>query len=182
MKTIYPIIALAVLSACQATTSGNVTRSTSEPLRTRMEGPPNSDPDDCWGRVTTPAVIETVTNQILLQPAQIGSDGQIRSMAVYKTETSQQIVKERQDLWFETICATEQTPEFISSVQRALQVRGVYRGPINGQMTSRTLRAIRAYQTPQGLESSILARAAARKLGLIEYGRPLPEDAPLIEG
>ena len=63
------------------------------------------------------------------------------------------------------------TPEFISSVQRALDVRGFYSGALTGRMDARTLRAVRKYQAPQGLDSSVLSLAAARKLGLVALPR-----------
>jgi peptidoglycan hydrolase-like protein with peptidoglycan-binding domain len=64
------------------------------------------------------------------------------------------------------------TPEFVASVQRALKVRALYRGPISGQMDSRTRAAIRAFQAPDGLDSGILSLDAARKLGLVAVERP----------
>ncbi|MEL6609603.1 MAG: peptidoglycan-binding domain-containing protein, partial [Pseudomonadota bacterium] len=144
-----------------------VSRAEPEPLRIRMEGPPNATPGTCWGRDTTPATIETVTEQIMLQPAEIASDGTVRQPAVYKTETRQAIVRERTDIWFETPCAADLTPAFVASVQRALKVRRLYRGAITGELDARTRRAIRAYQAPQGLDSAILSLAAARQMGLI---------------
>lgn len=125
-----------------------------EPEILRGEGPPDADPNACYGRHTTPAVIETVTEQM--------ADG----TGVFITETQAQIVEERRELWFETPCQAEDDPEFIASLQRALTARGHYRGPISGEMTRRTRRAIRDFQAPQGLDSSILSLAAARQLGL----------------
>lgn len=130
-------------------------------------GPPSALPGSCWGKDTTPARIETVTEQILLHPAEILTDGTVTHPAVYKTETRQQIVKERREIWFETPCSHALTPDFIASLQRALEARGVYRGPINGQMDRRTRRAVHAFQEPQGLDSGTLSLAAARKLGLV---------------
>ena len=161
---------LVVLIGCEPISP--VTRADPEPVRLRMEGPPNAAPDECWGRVTTPAIIETVTDQIVLQPAEIGTDGSIRQPAIYKTETRQAIVRERQDLWFETLCEAELDPEFVSSLQRALAARGYYRGPVTGLLDGPTRRAIRTYQAEQDLDSAILSRAAARQLGLVAYGRP----------
>ena len=148
----------------------------SEPelVATRAEPPPGRDPNACYGQDVTPAVIETVTEQIMLQPAQIDVEGKILYPAVYKTETQQAIVKERNELWFETICAAEMTNEFVSNLQRALKVRGYYRGPINGEMTNRTRRAIRAFQKPQGLDSAILSKPAAKQLGLVAFGHVPP--------
>jgi len=134
--------------------------------------PPGTDPSACYGKDVSPAVIETVTDQILLQPAEIDAEGRVLYPAVYKTETRQAIVKERREIWFETPCAEVLTPEFVASLQRALKVRGVYRGPVTGAMTGWTRRAVRAYQRDQGLDSAILSMAAARQLGLVAYARP----------
>ncbi|WP_050931625.1 peptidoglycan-binding domain-containing protein [Aestuariivita boseongensis] len=128
--------------------------------------PPGAAPGTCWGKTTSPAVIETVTEQVLLQPAQVSTDGTVITPAIYKTETQQRIVKERKETWFETPCAAEMTPEFIASVQRALTVRKLYSGPVTGEMDARTRAAIRRFQSPQGLDSGILSLAAARQLGL----------------
>lgn len=128
--------------------------------------PPGAQPGTCWGQDETPAVIETVTEQIILQPAEIMEDGTVENPAVYKTETHQKIIKPRKATWFETPCETQLTPEFNTSLQRALKARGHYRGPINGEMDGRTKAAIRAYQKPQGLDSAMISLAAARQMGL----------------
>jgi len=139
-------------------------------LRLHWPDAPGAEEGSCWGKHVSPAEIETVTHQILLQPAEVRSDGQVSAPAVYKTETTQAIVQERKELWFETPCAEELTPEFVASVQRALKARNLYRGAITGYIDARTRRAVRKYQAPQGLDSGILSLAAARKLGLSAYG------------
>lgn len=141
-----------------------------EPVKTHGTPPPGMDPAACLGQDATPAEIETVTEQVMLQPAQISATGEVTYPAVYKTEIRQAIIKERRELWFETPCSAALTPEFVSSLQRALKVRGVYRGPINGAMTARTRMSIRAFQKPQGLDSAILSKAAAKQLGLVAFG------------
>lgn len=134
----------------------------------RLEtAPPGARPGSCWGKSVRPAVIETVTEQILLQPAEIHANGKVVSPGIYKTETRQQIVQERKETWFETPCAADLTPDFIASVQRALKARGLYRGPITSVMDARTRAAVRAYQKSQGLDSGILSLAAARQMGLV---------------
>ncbi len=143
-----------------------------EIVQNLAESPPGAAPGTCWGKVATPAVIETVTDQVLVQPAVLAADGSVQSPASYRTETRQEIVKEREVTWFETPCAAAMTPEFVASVQRALKVRALYRGPISGQMDSRTRAAIRAFQAPDGLDSGILSLDAARKLGLVAVERP----------
>lgn len=142
-----------------------------EPQAILAQRPPNAPDGSCWARDTTPAIIETVTEQILLHPAEVGIDGTVRKQAIYKTETRQAIVRERTEIWFETPCAADLTPNFIASVQRALQARGLYRGHVTSQMDSRTRAAIRALQASQGLDSGILSLAAARQLGLIAFER-----------
>ena len=162
------LLLIAALGGCQAAMTG------SEPAVTSQfeAAPPGAPADTCWGKDVTPAVIETVTEQIMLQPAQIQDDGTVTAPAIYKTETRQKIVKERRETWFETPCAAQETPDFIASLQRALAVRGLYRGPVTGEMDKRTRRAVRGYQKPQGLDSGILSLAAARKLGLVAVDRP----------
>nr|WP_246002242.1 peptidoglycan-binding domain-containing protein [Pacificibacter maritimus] len=133
--------------------------------------PPGADPAACFGRHTTPAIVETVTEQVVVQPPQISADGTVSYPATYRTETRQEIVRERKELWFETLCEDALTPDFVASVQRALAVRGQYSGNANGKMDRATRRAIRAYQSAQGLDSEILSLAAARKLGLVALPR-----------
>lgn len=133
----------------------------------RGAGPPDANPAACYGRKSTPAVIETVTEQVMLQPPQIATDGSLREPAIFVTETHQRIVEERRDLWFEVPCALEiGDADFIASLQRALNARGLYSGPVTGEMNRRTARAVRAFQAPQGLDSEVLSLAAAQQLGL----------------
>lgn len=135
------------------------------------DGPPGAHPDSCWGRDVSPAVVETVTEQVMIQPAQITADGTVTSPGVFKTETQQRITRERKEQWFETPCPEAMTPEFVASVQRALAARGMYSGRITGQMDRTTRRAVRRFQVSEDLDSAILSMAAARKLGLIAVPR-----------
>lgn len=143
----------------------------SGPVSTLADPPEGADPNACYARDVTPAVIETVTEQVVLQPAQVSADGTVLYPAVYKTETRQRIVQDRREHWFETVCETQMTPEFIASLQRALAVRGYYRGPATGEINLRTRRAVRRYQAEQGLDSAVLSADAARRLGLISVPR-----------
>ncbi|OUS35102.1 peptidoglycan-binding protein [Rhodobacterales bacterium 56_14_T64] len=135
--------------------------------RAERDAPPGAAPDTCWGKYVTPAIIETVTHQVMLQPAEVLADGTVTQPAVFKTETRQDIVRPRHKTWFETPCDSDLTPEFIASVQRALAARGLYRGSANGEMDRATQTAVRHYQKPQGLDSGLLSLAAARQLGLV---------------
>ena len=95
------------------------------------------------------------------------ADGTVTAPAIYKTETVQRIVREREENWFETPCPEEMTKDFVASLQRALAVRGYYVWQVTGEMDPRTRAAIRRYQQPQGLDSGILSLAAAQQLGLV---------------
>lgn len=133
----------------------------------RGSGPPDADPTACYGQQSTPAIIETVTEQVMIQPPQLSSDGRVLEPAIFVSESQQRIVRERRELWFQIPCEIQaRDPDFIAALQRALAARGLYPGPVNGQMTRRTERAVRDYQAPQGLDSPVLSLAAARQLGL----------------
>lgn len=133
--------------------------------------PPGAAPGTCWGRAVSPAVIETVTEQIMIQPAEVLADGTVLSPAIYRSETHQRIVRERRETWFETPCEAAWTEDFTASVQRALKVRGHYYGAITGRRDKRTRAAIRRYQKEQDLDSAILSLEAARQLGLVAVRR-----------
>ena len=155
------LAALLVLPACvQPQPGGDVSRD-------GRFAPPGAPPDSCWSKQVSPAVIETVTSQVLAEPAQLDGSGKILRPAAFRTETSQQIVQPRQERWIEVPCPAKMTPDFIRTVQRALTARGLYQGPVHGQMDAATRKAVRLYQQPLGLDSGTLSLAAARKLGLV---------------
>lgn len=163
IRTAISALALAGLAACGDPAAGPGAPAVA---RQTQEAPPGAPPGTCWGKHVSPAVIETVTEHVVLKPAEVQPDGTVLRPATYKTETVQKIVQERKETWFETPCAQDLTPEFLSSLQRALAVRGHYKGQVTGEMDARTRAAVRRYQKPQGLDSGILSLAAARRLGL----------------
>ncbi|WP_299623991.1 peptidoglycan-binding domain-containing protein [uncultured Tateyamaria sp.] len=169
ISPLFPALAAALaLSACAE--NGIVTKSNIDPI-SLATAPPGAAPGTCWGKTVSPAVVETVSHKVLLQPAQISSDGRIQAPPIYKTEEMQQVVRPRKEDWFQVPCDTQMTPDFIASVQRALEARGYYRGPITSEMDMRTRAAVRRYQQSEGFDSPVLSTAAARKLGLIAVER-----------
>jgi peptidoglycan hydrolase-like protein with peptidoglycan-binding domain len=113
-----------------------------------------------------------VTEQVQVQPAQISATGEIQSLPIYRTDTRQKILAPRTDNWFQTPCADQMTPQFVSTLQRALEARGVYAGAISGQYDQATRKAMRIYQiSAGGPDSPILALTTARGLGLIAVDR-----------
>lgn len=133
--------------------------------------PPGVTPGGCWVRDIAPAELETVTRQIEVAPALYAADGSLIRPARLRTETVQEIKKERQELIFETPCPDALTPDLIATLQRALEARGVYRGPITGVMDLPTRRAVRRYQNANGLPSGLLSIQTARRLGLLATPR-----------
>jgi hypothetical protein len=129
----------------------------------------------CWGKTVTPAVVERVVKQVQVKPAQVNPDGTVAAPPKYRTENRQEIVSPRRDNWFETPCSEVLTPEFISTLQRALSARGLYAGPVTGVMDVPTRKAIGAFQRAEGPESEVLSIAAARQLGLVTVPRQIAE-------
>lgn len=169
------LAALGGLAACQTAIPDDTFTSVIDPTTnsgsggvqvSRGVGPPNADPQSCYGREIEPAVIETVTEQLLVEPEQLDRDGNVRRPAVFVTATEQRIIEDRTETWFETPCAMEGNVEYIANLQRALTARGHYDGAATGVMDRATVLAVRRYQQPQGLDSGVLSLAAARQLGL----------------
>lgn len=130
--------------------------------------PPASAPGQCWTSDITPAVIETVSEQVIATPAVTDASGAVISPATYATSTHQRIVRDRQTIHIRTPCPEDLTPDFIASVQRALKARGYYLLPVSGVMDAPTLDAIRRFQDPLGLDSPVLSLAGAKTLGLVK--------------
>lgn len=133
--------------------------------------PAGAPPGTCCGKIPTPAVVETVTEQILVTPAKINTDGTIATLPVYRQESRQQIVTPRTDRWFEIPCPPAFTVEFVSTLQRALQARGQYSGAVTGNMDEATRRAVFAVQSAAGLPSDVLSIETARDLGIVAVPR-----------
>ncbi|WP_420860794.1 peptidoglycan-binding domain-containing protein [Algirhabdus cladophorae] len=169
-KLLTGVVFASILSGCVAGTGADVAPSP-QVTRALASPPPGADPAACWGRDATQSVIEDREKLVLVQPAQIELDGTVRQPPIYRNEVRPTVIVPGREIWFEVLCPAQVTPEFVGSVQRALAARGFYKGPISQRMDARTLRAVRKYQSPQGLDSSVLSLAAARKLGLVALPR-----------
>lgn len=132
---------------------------------------PEPGAGECWAGEISPAVIETVTEQVEVTPAQPAGNGKPAVAATFQSQVQQQILTERSDVWFRVPCPGQIGPDTIASLQRALKVRGLYRGGVTGALDPATATAIRRYQAPQGLDSDTLSLVAARQLGLIAWDR-----------
>jgi hypothetical protein len=121
----------------------------------------------CFGRDISPAVIETVTAQEVAVPPVLGPDGAVLVPAVFQTVTRQVIVREREEVAFETLCPPAYTPDFVATLQRALAARGFYSGEVNGLLDEGLGRAVQAYQREDGPDSPLLSIVAGRRLGIV---------------
>jgi hypothetical protein len=148
------------VSACNLVTSPDAPSSADLRAETIRGDKPTEPADACWATDETPAVIETITDQI-------AEDASPTRDAGYRTEIRQQIVQPREQIWFRTPCEAELTPEVVATLQRALAVRGFYQAEPNGELDAATKGAIRAFQMPRGLNSDRLSLAAARELGVV---------------
>ncbi|PIE16145.1 MAG: hypothetical protein CSA68_03890 [Rhodobacterales bacterium] len=154
---------------------------TIEMISSQKTEPAKKRPGQCWGQDSTPAVVETVRERVLVRPARnvavAAPDGAptyrtVKHEAVYKTVTRQKIIKPRREFWFQVPCAEALTPDFFASLQRALKSRGLFQGAPSGKMDRKTKKAVRRYQKEHGLDSAILSLEAARQLGLVAYFSP----------
>lgn len=167
------LAALALLSACE-TAVVDPADAPPEPgvAQATRNGPADAPPGTCWGKTVSPAVVESISETVVVKPAKINPDGTVAELPVYRTEDRQVIVTPRRDNWFETPCPDVLTPEFISSLQRALIARGDYAGGVTGVLDPPTRAAIRRYQSTGGPDSEVLSLESARTLGLVAVAFP----------
>ena len=140
-------------------------------IEVTRNGPAGAPADSCWGKTFSPAVVQTVSKQEQIEPAKVNPDGTIGAPPKYRTTQTQKIVSPRIENWFETPCAEVLSAEFNATLQRALLARGLYSGPINGEMDARTRAAVQALQRIDGPDSGVLSLETARRLGLIAVQR-----------
>jgi hypothetical protein len=174
MKTRGMVLCLALvggLAACEAGPPGVEGPDTrlrlDEDLRLQ---PPRQDDRRCWHRWEQPALFETVTEQVLIVPPVFDAAGRMVTPAVFRSVTQQREIRPRRPTWFRIPCEADLAGDpavFTASLQRALKARGFYGGDISGVSDSATRASVMAFQRRLGLESDMLSFAAARALGLI---------------
>jgi hypothetical protein len=153
-RCLAPFVLLVALAACQTGTSEPEVRR-AEPVQAPFSTIPS---DACWATDRVPAVLET-------RFTPTGPGG--------AQEPSEVVVRPAEDRLFAVPCPDQMAGDFTASLQRALQARGHYSGPITGETDEATADAVRQFQAPQGLDSGILSLEAAQLLGLV----PVPRDS-----
>ena len=168
----YGLASALCLAACQGAVLPRAPVVADLGAQTVVGARPSGPDGACWATDETPAVIETVTQQI-------AEAATLETGAGYRTETRQEIIKPREQIWFRTPCDADLTPDVMTTLQRALAVRGFYPGAPTGTFDPVTRRAIRAFQLERGLNSDRLSLAAARDLGVIasDFGQIPPDTA-----
>lgn len=137
-----------------------------ELVRLKGAGPPPAKEGECWASSVTPAVIETVTEQVLVTEAVLDDAGRVLTPATFETKTQQRMVNDREEVWFRAPCPDAMTVNFIATLQRALKARGLYTLPVTGVLDEATALAVRQFQAGLGLDSPTLSLGAARALGI----------------
>lgn len=141
-----------------------------EVIRLRDDGPPKGPKGACWASDVTPAVIETVTEQVLVTAEVRDEAGRITTPAAFRTDTRQRMVQDRETVWFRAPCPDDMDADFVATLQRALKARGLYLLPLSGVVDAPTRDAIRRFQAERGLDSPTLSLAAAQELGIVTTG------------
>lgn len=174
MRRILPVVM--VLAGCQMGTPMGGDPEAEALLRSEIVlTEPEAFDELCWAEDVIPAVMGKGEGEVLVAPEEIGPDGTVVQPAIYRTEETEIVVAPEKPFWFRTPCPDALEPQFISSVQRALEARGFYSGAITGVLDGATKEAIRLYQAPQGLDSAELSLKAAQQLGLANYDLEAPD-------
>jgi putative peptidoglycan binding protein len=133
--------------------------------------PAGSRAGSCYVRDISPAVVESITEQVQIKPELLDRNtGDVIQQAGYRTEIRQRIISERAEIMVQTPCPETQDFAFIATLQRALKARGFYLANVTGIMDARTRRAIRGYQVARGVNSDVLSVDSAIEMGLIATG------------
>ena len=174
----FSALLLALVAGCGPDTGGAPAPGTDLPPSKQAltlagewrDTPPGPGDTGCFAEKTNPAVVETVTEQVLVSPEiRDPATGEVTAPATYRSSIHAKIVQGREKMWFPAPCAAVMTPDLIATLQRALAARGLYAGPVTGVLDEATHRAINAYQRPRGLFSATLSTRAAQELGLIPW-------------
>ena len=167
------IIAVLALMSCQSAPPVGLAKTNTEieVLRLSAGEVPPQITGRCWASDTSPAVIETITEQVQVRPERRDGAGNITQAAQFQTRTAQRMVSDRAVVWFASPCPAEITVGFVASLQRALKARGRFFAPVTGAWDAATLAALQKFQRERGLDSPVISLAAAQELGLIAADR-----------
>lgn len=115
-----------------------------------------------WSVKKIPAVYRTEWTTVATPARTV----QVKTKAVYRTETATTLVKAGGLAWERVFCGGQLDPDFMAKVQRALAARGFDPGPADGQPRPETYAALRKFQAANNLGQGQLTIASARALGV----------------
>ncbi len=114
-------------------------------------------------RVEIPAEYKLVKVRKLVKPA---TEKRINIPAVVETVAKKVKVSDERLEWRGVLCETNMTPRILTDLQSALKAAGFDPGPVDGQIGSRTLRAVDDYQRTKGMERGGLTLSTLSSLGV----------------
>ncbi|RDC72421.1 peptidoglycan-binding protein [Rhodovulum sp. 12E13] len=146
-----------------------------ERIETLPARPEDAPADACWAQETRDATVAVELAEMTVEPPGLAPDGTLREAPITRIERRETVVRPAAELWFDALCPGELGEARIAALQRALAARDLHDGPVTGRLDQATREAVRAYQTPRGLDSGTLSRAAARQMGLVTVAAPAGE-------
>ena len=114
--------------------------------------------------VSIPAEYQTVRVQKLVEPAK---ERRVEVPAEYDTVVKREKVSESRMEWRSILCETNTSSSVISSLQRALKVRGYNPGRVDGVLGQQTLDAVDRYQRKKGIASGQLTMETLKSLNVL---------------
>ena len=120
----------------------------------------------CFTRDAPPTEVRIVEETVIVVPEVRDELGRIPRPAVVRSQDGPQTFQTGNGTRFETLCPQLYTPVFVASLQRALQARGAYAGPITSTYDQATSVAVRNFQLSSGIDSPLLMQRTALSLGL----------------
>ena len=168
IRSQLPLILL--LSACQTAPGSGAEPRPAEAVITQGEIEADGD-GRCFARTAAPTETVVVEELAEVVPEVRDQNGVITSPAVFRTVTRPQTRATGPGRRFETVCPHLLTSELVLTLQRALIVRRVYAGPVNGTYDEPTRAAVRSVQITEGIDSPLLSVDLARTLGIIAIPR-----------
>ena len=131
---------------------------------------------ECYAQVRTPAAYapppsgpEYVWRQA---PAPPGAPGPVWCLTVQPFPNQPVQVAPARLGWIRVLCADDATPERVSSLQRGLHARGLYRGEIDGRYDEQTADAVIAFQHERHIDHR--GYLSYETMGALEAPAPPP--------
>lgn len=115
-------------------------------------------------KISIPAEYQTVSVRKLVEPAK---ERRVNIPEEYETVVKREKVSDSRLEWQSILCETNTNPNIISSMQRALKMRGFDPGRIDGVMGSETMDAVQAYQRSKGMPMGQLTIDTLKSLNVM---------------